>query len=260
MISEAMIGKHRLKWIQTILVYIGFLLIWWITVDKTRFVSVRTFPSLSGVIASADKLVKYGYAGTSLASDVLSSLELLLASLIVASIFGTALGLLMGTSRKIYWLINPLFNLFRSISPIAWIPIAILWFGINPRAEGFIILYAAITPCIINTIVGVRSLDSSLTEYALVAGAGRWRRVKSVVIPGALPSIMTGIRLSLQISWMALVAAELVGSKAGIGHIMIIASRELQPNIVLIGMLLIALCAGVMDLGIRRLEAKFISW
>src|SRR6185437_13993031 len=125
-----------------------------------------------------------------------------------AVIVGVPLGLAMGWSRAFEAFVNPPFLLIRPIPPLAWIPLAIVWLGLGDAAKVMVIWFAAFVPCLINSFAGVRNLDPALLEAAEMLGLRRGQFVREVMLPGALPMIFTGLRLSLQASWTTLVAGE----------------------------------------------------
>ena len=165
-----------------------------------------------------------------------------------------------GRNRLVDGYVNPVFQLIRPIAPIAWIPLTILWFGLGMGAKLFVIWLAAFAPAVINTYTGVRNIDTIVIHAARVHGASSKEMLFDVVIPGALPSIFTGLRTSLQACWMVLVAAELVGSFVGLGHIMIIASRDLDSGMILVAMICVALLGVLMSAGLTYVERYAIPW
>jgi NitT/TauT family transport system permease protein/taurine transport system permease protein len=138
--------------------------------------------------------------------------------------------------------------------------LTILWFGLGTSAKLFVIWLAAFAPSVINTYTGVRNIDTTVLEAAKVHGASSSDLLLDVVIPGALPSIFTGLRTSLQACWMVLVAAELVGSFVGLGHIMIIATRDLNSGMILVAMICVTLLGIAMSLLLTQVERWAIPW
>lgn len=156
--------------------------------------------------------------------------------------------------------LNGIFQIIRPIAPIAWIPLTILWFGLGTSAKIFVIWLAAFAPVVINTQTGVRNVEPVLIAAARAHGASRWRILIDVVIPGALPTIFTGLRISLQACWMVLVAAELVGSFAGLGHIMIIATRDLNPGMIVVAMASVAVLGVLFTAILSLVEREVTPW
>ena len=191
---------------------------------------------------------------------MLRSVALVTMGFVVASTIGVALGLAMGASRTIEALLNPIFLVLRPIPPLAWIPLAIVWLGLGDAAKIMVIFFAAFVPSVINSFTGVRQIDRPIFEAAAMLGVKGARYWRQVLIPGALPSIFTGLRLSLQASWTTLVAAELVGAVAGLGQILNQASQDIYPAMIVVGMASVTLCGWLMTLGLGWLERRVMPW
>ena len=191
---------------------------------------------------------------------MLTSVLLVTMGFAVAASIGVALGLAMGASRAVEALVNPVFLLLRPIPPLAWIPLAIVWLGLGNSAKMMVIFFAAFVPSVINSYAGVRQIDKPIFEAAAMLGVKGWRAWREVLIPGALPSIFTGLRLSLQASWTTLVAAELVGAVVGLGQILNQAAQDIYPAMILVGMISVALCGWLMTLGLAWLERRVMPW
>jgi NitT/TauT family transport system permease protein/taurine transport system permease protein len=166
----------------------------------------------------------------------------------------------MGWSRRAEALVNPSFLLIRPIPPLAWIPLAIVWFGLGDIAKIFVIWFAAFVPALINSYTGVRTIDPTLIAAARVHGASTRRLLIDVVIPGALPMIFTGLRLSLQASWTTLVAAELVGAFFGLGRVLIIASRDIYPAMIAFAMVWVGIMGATMTVALGWVERAALPW
>ena len=233
---------------------------WYLATGPLELLNSIEFPSPADAYDALSQLMGRGYADGTLIQHVLSSSELVLWGFLVAIVTGVPLGLLMGQSRMVDAYVNPVFQIVRPIAPIAWIPLTILWFGLGTNAKIFVIWLAAFAPAVINTYTGVRNIDVNLLEAARVHGATPRQMLWDVVIPGALASIFTGLRTSLQACWMVLVAAELVGSFVGLGHILIIATRDLNSGMILVAMVSVALMGVLMSLVLAQLERWVIPW
>jgi NitT/TauT family transport system permease protein/taurine transport system permease protein len=173
---------------------------------------------------------------------------------------GVPLGLLMGWSKTAEAVLNPVFMLLRPIPPLAWIPLAILWLGLGDGAKILVIFFAAFVPSVINTQVGVKTIERPVIEAARMLGTPRWRFVREVLVPGASPMIFTGLRLSLQASWTTLVAAELVGALAGLGHMLNLAQQDLYPGMILVGMVCVAIFGALTTALLGAVERRALSW
>ena len=167
----------------------------------------------------------------------------------------------MGASRRADALIGPVFSMLRPIPPLAWIPLAILWLGLGDMAKIFLIWVSSFTPSVINTYAGVRNIDSTLIEAARVHGARKFGRLLgSVLIPGALPMIFTGLRLSLQTAWTTLVAAELIGAFIGLGKVLDTAALDIKPGMILYAMIWVGVLGALMTRGLEWIEKRALPW
>ncbi|MDQ6639716.1 MAG: ABC transporter permease, partial [Pseudomonadota bacterium] len=201
-----------------------------------------------------------GYSNGLWYQHALRSIALVSMGFAVASAFGVALGLAMGASRRTEAFVNPVFLLLRPIPPLAWIPLAIVWLGLGDAAKIMVIFVAAFVPSLINSYTGVRQIDIRLVEASAmldVRGARYWREV---LLPGALPMIFTGLRLSLQAAWTTLVAAELIGAVTGLGQILSQAAQDIYPAMILVGMASVAVCGWAMTQGLAWAEQKAMPW
>ncbi len=158
--------------------------------------------------------------------------------------------------------LTPIVEMIRPIPPLAWVPLAILWFGIGDKSASFIIFLGAFFPILLNTIGGVLSINKRLIESAIILGAKKGALFMKVLIPGAMPSIITGMRIALGIGWMTLVAAEFTGVKSGYGlGYMIMTARDIQrPDQIIAGMAVIGAIGYGMDTVIRKIEERVLRW
>jgi taurine transport system permease protein len=166
----------------------------------------------------------------------------------------------MGSDKRVETLFNPVFLTLRPIPPLAWIPLAIVWLGLENSAKVMVIFVAAFVPSVINTHTGVRSLETPQREAAAMLGISRLAYYREVLIPAALPMIFTGLRLSLQASWTTLVAAELVGAVQGLGSILNQAAQDINPPMILVGMMSVAVCGWLMTQLLGLLERWAMPW
>jgi NitT/TauT family transport system permease protein/taurine transport system permease protein len=223
-------------------------------IDTTRF------PAPRDVYSAGLQLLTTGYAGGTLLMHMLHSMKLALLGFVFGTACGFPLGLVMGYSRTIEALVNPIFFFIRPIPPLAWIPLAIVWFGLGDAAKIFVIWFSAFVPILINTYTGVRSVDPTLLSAARVYGADQRIIVAEVIIPAALPMIFGGLRISLQASWMALVAAELVGAFYGLGRVLMIAAQDIYPGMIVVAMACVAVAGMTMTKVLGLLERAALPW
>jgi NitT/TauT family transport system permease protein/taurine transport system permease protein len=232
----------------------------WYWLTRSGIISPARFPAPLEVALALKHIAIEGYSNGRLHEHVLRSVLLVTMGFAVASSIGVAIGLAMGASRKVEALVNPVFLLLRPIPPLAWIPLAIVWLGLGDAAKIMVIFFAAFVPSVINSYTGVRQIDKPVFEAAAMLDATGWRYWREVLVPGAMPNIFTGLRLSLQASWTTLVAAELVGAVTGLGQILNQASQDIYPAMILVGMICVALCGWLMTLGLGLIERRVMPW
>ena len=175
------------------------------------------------------------------------SLSRLVISMVVAGAAGIVLGVLVGISRHLALFVEPLAGFFNALSGIVWLPLAITWFGLTWKTVLFVIGNAIFFTVFFNTLVGVRGVPRLYEQAILTLGASRWRTLRDVLLPGALPGIVAGIRLGLGFGWRALIAAELVAVTQGLGFMIFSAANYLRTDIILAGILVIGSVAVAMD-------------
>lgn len=212
-------------------------------------------PAPSVVVVTAGHLIASG----ELPGHLLASLKREAGAFLFA-LAAVPLGIAMGYWRAVHEQLYPLLEVLRPIPPLAWIPLSILWFGLGDTQNQFIILLGMVFPILINTIAAVHHVDPTLIRAARSLGAGERAVLSRVVLPAALPQIVTGIRVGLGVGWMALVAAELVGASDGLGFLINDARSLLRTDIIVVGMLTIGLAGLVLDVGVRRLAVRLLPW
>jgi NitT/TauT family transport system permease protein/taurine transport system permease protein len=233
---------------------------WFVLTTLTGTISEARFPSPISFWKAAEQIATSGYAGGTLLSHAWHSTRLVVMGFLVAVAIGLPLGLMMGWSRRLEALINPAFLLVRPIPPLAWIPLAIVWLGLGDAAKIMVIWFAAFVPALINAYTGARSIDPTLVAAARVHGASTARVIREVVIPGAMPMIFTGLRLSLQASWTTLVAAELVGAFYGLGRVLDIAYRDIHPAMIAVAMVTVGVLGALTTMALARVERWAVPW
>ncbi len=186
------------------------------------------------------------------------SLARVFAAWLLSAIIAIPLGLLMGSSRRLDRIISPFVELFRPISPLAWIPMAILWFGIGEAGKVFVVFIGTFFPILLNTIVGAKGVDPVLLHAGQIFGCtSRTVLFQRVVVPAALPSIVVGLRVAFGTGWAAIIAAELVAAHSGLGYLIANGMDILRADQVLVGMITIGLLGFLFDTLFRYLQARF---
>ena len=239
------------------------LLIVWQTLCSVKVIPAHLLPSPIKIVLGLKDLMVIGMPpGYVLPYHALYSLFRVALGFACAALSGIPLGLLMGGSPRLRRLISPVIELVRPIPPLAWIPIAILWFGIGMKSAAFIIFLGAFFPILINTISGVVSINPVYFEAARTLNAKPKHLFFKILLPGATPSIFVGMRIGVGIGWMTLVAAEFTGVKSGYGlGYMIMTARDIQrPDEILAGMLVIGLIGLLINGALRAYESRIVRW
>jgi taurine transport system permease protein len=232
----------------------------WAIGSARQWIPPIYFPPPGEVWAALKQVTVQGYADGRLHQHFLHSCLLVLYGFVAAVAVGVPLGMLMGWSRRAEALLNPAFLLVRPIPPLAWIPLAIVWLGLGDGAKVLVIWFAAFVPSVINSYAGVRSIEPHLIEAAKSLGIPRGLLVREVLVPGALPLIFTGLRLSLQACWTTLVAGELIGAITGLGHLLYQAGLDINPAMIVVGMLNVALAGALMTALLALAETRSMPW
>jgi len=232
----------------------------WLLATSAGWIAPGRFPSVPEFLDALRQIAVAGYADGTLAQHIGHSLKLIGLGFLAAVAVGLPLGLAMGWSRIVDAVAGPVFSLLRPIPPLAWIPLAILWLGLGDGAKIMVICVAAFVPNVVNAYAGVRGIDRSVLEAAEMLGTPAWRGLAEVIVPAAAPMIFTGLRLSLQTAWAALVAAELVGAFLGLGRVLNVAQQDIYPAMILVGMATVAACGWLTGRLLEWAERKAMPW
>ena len=218
-------------------------------------ISSREFlPAPWDVVARFAQLLVEPFAGYVLHQHVASSLQRFAMGFVLAVCVGIPLGLLMAWFGWVDRLVSPLFEAVRFVAPIAWVPFAALWFGTGIGGPVLIIFMGALPPVLINTYRGAKYVDRKYIEASSMLGAGPWRGITQVMLPAAVPSIVSGLRISAGLAWQSLVGAELIVASSGVGYLMVKGQAGLSTATVMSGMIAIGLVGLVLDVLLRRLQ------
>ncbi len=193
--------------------------------------------------------------------NTLISIKRVLLGFLIAGIVAIPIGIFMGYFSTIRDLFDTFIELLRPIPPLAWVPLALAWFGIGENSMLFIIFIGAFFPVLINTIAGVRAVPKILIESAQTLGASQKDILMKIVIPASSPYILTGLRIGAGIAWMCVVAAEMLpGSSAGLGYLIMYSYQLSRMDIVVACMIIIGLIGLTLDRGLRYIEERFFKW
>jgi sulfonate transport system permease protein len=195
-----------------------------------------------------------------LQSSLLISAERWAIGLSLGLTVAVVLAVVSGLSRIGEYALDPIIQALRSIPLLGLLPLFIVWFGIDELPKDLIVLLGALFPMYINTFAGIRSVDPKLGELGQVLGLSRWELVRHIVLPGALPSALTGVRLSVIGSLLALVVGEQINANAGLGFMITTAQEFLQNNIIMVCLIVYAILGLLADWGLRTVERKALAW
>ena len=245
------VAKRLVPW----LVPVGLIVFWQIA-SSLGWLSTRVLPAPVDMVKAAWNLTVSGELWT----HVKVSAGRALAGLAIGGGAGLALGLLTGSVKFAETLLDSTIQMVRNSPALALIPLVILWFGIDESAKLFLISVSVFFPIYLNTFHGIRNVDPQLIEMGRTYGLSRWQLYREVILPGALSSILVGLRFSLGLMWVILIVAETISAQAGIGYLTMNAREFLQTDIVLVGILLYALLGKLADLFARGLEQWWLRW
>ncbi|WP_164989028.1 aliphatic sulfonate ABC transporter permease SsuC [Fictibacillus sp. S7] len=243
--------KSIVPWIVPIL-----LLVIWQTLSSAGLLSTRVLPNPVDIVKSAVELGKSGL----LFDNIWISFKRAALGFIVGGGIGFVLGLMNGLSRVSENLLDTTIQMVRNIPHLALIPIVILWFGIGEEAKLFLVALGTFFPIYLNTYHGIRTVDGSLIEMGRVYGLGKRSLFWNIVLPGALPSILVGIRFALGITWVTLIVAETIASNSGIGYMAMNAREFMQLDVVILSIILYAILGKLSDFAAKLAEKQCLKW
>lgn len=227
---------------------------WWVT--ARGLVKPYFLPAPSKTVATAWRLV----AQDDLWADFVVSLRVVVKGFLLGAGLGVLLGLGAGTSRAVERFFGPTLDAIRQIPPLAWLPLIVLWVGIGDLAKTVVIAKVVFFPVFVNTLQGIRGVAKDHVEVARVFHLSRWRFVSKVLLPGALPSILTGVRYGAGLSWSLVVVAEMLSGRAGLGYLIFRAQELLVTDELVVVMLVIGAVGFAIDRSLRRVERRLLRW
>ena len=233
-----------------------FIGIWYVFTELIPLVHPTLLPSPVAVVKFFIRVVSNG----ELLEHTKASLARIFYANAAALALGVPLGLAMGLSRTVERMLDGLLSIFRPIPPLAWVPLSILWLGIGATSVVFITFLAAFFAILLNTIAGARAVDKLHIRAALSLGANKRRLMTHVVLPTVTSYIFTGFRTAIGVSWMSIVAAELIAASSGLGYMIIYYREVLRTDAIIVGMLTIGVIGLIMDIAARRLEQWLLPW
>lgn len=242
------------------LLTIGVLVLLWWAITTAGLIQPLFLPSPQAVARKFWTVSTSGFVDATLWQHLVASLTRVLLALVAAVLFAVPVGIAIGLSPRIRAVLDPLIEFYRPIPPLAYLPLIVIWFGIGELSKVLLIYLAIFAPIAISTAAGVRSADQTRIRAAQSLGASRWQLIRYVILPGALPDILTGVRIGLGTGWSTLVAAELVAATRGLGFMVQSAAQFLVTDVVVLGIAVIAVVAFALELGLRWIQRKVTPW
>jgi sulfonate transport system permease protein len=228
----------------------------WEVLARAGVIERQVLPAPSTVLETAWNLTRTG----ELPTHLWESLKRAAVGLAIGGSIGLALGISVGFSRLAESLVDRNIQIVRAIPFLAILPLVMVWFGVGESGRYFLVALGTLFPIYLNTVLGIKQVDPKLLEMGRVIGLPRIALIRSAILPGALPSILLGVRLALTNAWLALVIAETVGAPAGIGFMATNAREFLQTDVIVLVIVLYALIGLTTDLIARALERKLLAW
>ena len=260
--------SRRLKWrwplSRQVTLSIGtlavLLTVWW-AVAALQLISPLFLPPPQQVLAKLLTIAgPQGFMDATLWQHLAASLTRIVLALLAAVVIGIPVGIAMGLSPTVRGILDPVIELYRPVPPLAYLPLMVIWFGIGETSKILLIYLAIFAPVAMSALAGVKSAQQVRIRAAQSLGASRAQVLWFVILPGALPEILTGLRIGLGVGWSTLVAAELIAATRGLGFMVQSAGESLATDVVLAGIAVIAIIAFLLELGLRALQRRLTPW
>ncbi|AXN40881.1 ABC transporter permease [Peribacillus butanolivorans] len=233
------------------------LLLWWMV---SLAVGEKYLTSPGKIVTTMGVLFTDGYVGTNLTTHIVASLFRTIGGYVLAILLAIPIGLWMGMNKYVSAILSPVFAVIRPIPAIAFLPLFIMWFGIGEVARVMLIFMSAFLYIVLNTFSGVKTIPNGLIQAAKNLGANRIQLFSKVIFPATLPSIMTGLKAGLAVSWAIVVAAELMAAQEGLGYMIMDAATFFRMPVVYVGIVLIGLIGLILENIISIIEKKSCHW
>ncbi|MEG0233622.1 MAG: taurine ABC transporter permease TauC [Hafnia sp.] len=241
------------------LTLLAILLAWW-GVTAMQLISPLFLPAPQQVLKQLVSISTQGFMDATLGQHLAASLGRILIALLAAVVIGVPVGIAMGLNPTVRGILDPIIEIYRPVPPLAYLPLMVIWFGIGETSKILLIYLAIFAPVTLAAAAGVRSVEQVRVRAAQALGANRWQVLWYVVLPNALPEILTGLRIGLGVGWSTLVAAELIAATRGLGFMIQSAGEFLATDVVIAGISVIALIAFALELGLRALQRRLTPW
>ncbi len=236
------------------------LAVWW-AVAALQLINPLFLPPPDQVLQKLITIAgPQGFMDATLWQHLAASLTRIVIALLAAVLIGVPVGIAMGLNSTVRGILDPLIELYRPVPPLAYLPLMVIWFGIGETSKILLIYLAIFAPVAMSALAGVKSAQQVRIRAARSLGASRAQVLWLVILPGALPEILTGLRIGLGVGWSTLVAAELIAATRGLGFMVQSAGEFLATDVVLAGIAVIAIIAFLLELGLRALQRRLTPW
>ncbi|WP_241576795.1 ABC transporter permease subunit [Rosenbergiella collisarenosi] len=240
----------------TVVIIIGA----WFTASYLGWINTLFFPSPAELFLAFKQLWQQGYLDITLAQHINASLLRVLTALGIALVTAIPLGIVMGLTPVIRAIFTPILDFYRPIPPLAYLPLIVIWLGIGEVSKILLIYLAIFAPLTISTAEAVRRVEPHRIQAVRCLGASSLQVIRLVILPSIIPELLTGIRISLGVGWSTLVAAELIAANRGLGFMVQSAAQFLSTDVVVAGIIMIAIVALLIELLLRQLQKRFARW
>jgi taurine transport system permease protein len=228
----------------------------WEAICRMGLIEPIFLPSPSRVLLRAVDLQERG----TLPVHVLASCRRVMVGFLAAALAAVPLGIFLGTSRVFMAIFDPFISLLRPLPSMSWIPLSLLWLGISETQKYSIVFMGSFAPSLLYVVEATKNVDPLLIRAARNLGAGRADVMREVILPGALPQIIAGLKVMLGIAWTCVISAELVAAENGLGFMIMNGKEYFQTDTVMLGMVLISLTVMIIDAAFKRIERKVLPW
>ncbi len=244
----------------SVVTVVALLLLWWLA-THLGWIKDLFLPTPEKVLhAFADAWRGDVQGGKPLPEHFWASLKRVFAAFVLACVLGVPAGIAMGVSRIARGVLDPPIEFYRPLPPLAYLPLIVIWFGIDETAKIVLIFLACFAPLAMAARAGVRSVSIEQINAAYSMGASKWQVIWHVIVPSAMPEIFTGMRIAIGFGWTTLVAAEMVAATEGLGQMVLNASNFLRTDVVIMGIVVIGVVAYAFDLLMRYFERWAVPW
>ena len=251
-------SDKKLAALMTVIAFVSLLVIWELV---ARFTSAKMFlPPASLILSEFGKSFVQPIGSYTMPMHIVISLYRVGVAFILATFAGIALGVGMGYSRLVEAIFKPIFEFIRPIPPLAWIPMSILWFGLDDNSKFFIIFLGCFTFITVNTYDGTKNVDQTLMGAARMLGANERQVFMKVVLPSSIPYIFAGLQIAITAGWSAVVGAEMIRSSEGVGWLIVMGMSNGNTVQIMVGMLAIGIVGYVLATSMAALERKICAW